>query len=202
MKTLLRIDSSFNLTNSFSRQAADHFEKLWKTVNPDGMVIRRDLERTKPPHLTQEVYGAFAKNVNGETDLTLSDELISEVEQADEILIGSPVYNHAVPSTLKAYIDHIIRINKTFAYDPKTYIRKGLLINKSANVIVSRGGAPINGESPDGVEAYLEGILNYMGIDQINSFSIYGTTYEGSEYALQNSKAAIEDYFKTNEYAK
>ncbi|MEQ5790732.1 NAD(P)H-dependent oxidoreductase [Muricauda sp. NFXS6] len=202
MKTLLRIDSSFNLQDSFSRQAGDHFEQLWKTRNPEGKVVHRDLAKTIPPHLTHKVYNAFSLGTEGEHALEVSDELVSELEKADEILLGSPVYNYGVPSTLKAYIDHVIRINRTFAYDPKTYIRKGLLENKTANIIVARGGTPINGESPDGVEAYLEGILNFMGIDRVNSFSIYGTTYEGSESGLQSSKKAIKEYFKSIDHAK
>ncbi|RPG32275.1 MAG: flavodoxin family protein [Muricauda sp. TMED12] len=202
MKTLLRIDSSFNLVGSFSRQAADHFEQLWKTAHPQGKVVRRDLERTKPPHLTHKTYNAFAQELKETEELDISDELISELEKADEILLGSPVYNYGVPSTLKAYIDHVIRINRTFAYDPKTYIRKGLLENKMAHVIVARGGTPINGESPDGVESYLEGILNFMGIDRVNSFSIYGTTFEDSGSVLQSSKKDIEEHFKGLEHAK
>ncbi|KAB7530205.1 FMN-dependent NADH-azoreductase [Flagellimonas olearia] len=196
MRTLLRIDSSFSGDLSFSRQATDHYEHLWKRNNPNGRVIYRDLALSQLPHLTREVYEAFNDPKAGIQQLAMSNELIAELEKADEILISSPVYNFAVPSTLKAYIDHILRIDRTFAYDPSTYTRKGLLENTSATIIVARGGLPVNGKSPDGVETYLEGILKFIGVEQLTRFSIHGTTYSGSEESLSKSKRLIENHFK------
>ena len=195
MKTLLRIDSSFNLNGSFSRLAADHFETLWKEQNPEANVLYRDLEKSALPHLSQSTYAAFGQSGDTES-VQMSDELIEELEQADTILLSSPVYNFSVPSTLKAYIDHVIRINRTFGYDPVNQTRKGLLTEKTAAVIVARGGLPIEGKSPDGVEDYLTGILKFMGIDQVDTFSVYGTTNENADKQLQDTKNKISEFHK------
>ncbi|WP_051947149.1 FMN-dependent NADH-azoreductase [Muricauda sp. MAR_2010_75] len=198
MKTLLRIDSSFNVEDSFSRNAADHYETLWRELHPASKVVYRDLEKFEMPHLTQSVFSAFNTTEVSDNGLHISNMLIDELESADTVLISSPVYNYATPSTLKAYIDHVVRINRTFGYDPENYTRKGLLSGKKAAVIVSRGGMPINGESPDGVERYLQGILNFIGIVEVDTFSIYGTTHEGSANRFRSTKEQITQCFNQN----
>ncbi|MBO0321913.1 NAD(P)H-dependent oxidoreductase [Muricauda sp. CAU 1633] len=198
MKTLLRIDSSFNLEDSFSRKAADHYEAVWKEHHPESKVVYRDLEKFEMPHLTQSVFSAFNTTEADENGLHISNVLIDELESADTVLISSPVYNYSTPSTLKAYIDHVVRINRTFGYDPENYTRKGLLTGKDAAVIVSRGGMPINGESPDGVEGYLQGVLNFIGIVEVNIFSIHGTAHEGSANRFRSAKEQISQCFNGN----
>ncbi len=195
MKILLRIDSSMNLDSSFSRSAADHYETLWKKKHPEAHVLYRDLEKSPVPHLTQKIFNAFAESSDTEDpNLNLSNELIGELESADTILISTPVYNYSVPSTLKAYIDHIIRINKTFCYDPENHTRQGQLTGKSAVIIVARGGLPIQGKSPDGVEDYLTAILNFIGVGQVETFSISGTLHLGSERQLDHTLKAITEF--------
>ncbi|TXN37849.1 FMN-dependent NADH-azoreductase [Flagellimonas hymeniacidonis] len=196
MKTLLRIDSSFNQANSFSRQAADHYEVLWRQQHPNNHIIYRDLEQKVLPHLSKAAYEAFNKPEEGKDHLKISDQLIEEMEQADTILISSPVHNFSVPSSLKSYIDHVLRINKTFGYDPVSRERKGLLVGKSAAVIVARGGLPLNGESPDGVENYLSAILNYIGINEVKTFSVNGTAYPGSEEQISTTMTEISQCFE------
>ena len=197
MKTLLRIDASFNTLNSFSRNAADYYEKLWKWHNPNGHIIYRDIDQLSIPHLSQEVHALFYDATYSGQKRFDSDHLIEELISADDILISCPVYNFSVPSKLKVYIDHIVRINRTFEYDPKTYERRGLLADKLASVIVARGGVFSN-EDGDGVEDYLKKVLNYIGITKITSFSISETAFENADLRLEEVKSDIKNFFKTN----
>lgn len=194
MKTLLRIDASFNFNDSFSRKIADYCVSLWEQNNSSANIIQRDLAKDPLPHLTGEVYAAFNNTDVSNPILEISNELISELQSADTIVISSPVYNYAIPSSLKAYFDHVVRINKTFGYDLQDQTRKGLLKGKEAIVIVARGGMPVNGEAMDGVEEYLYGILNFMGIEHIATFTVNGTSFDGSSERLLETKEEITQY--------
>ena len=191
MKTLLRIDSSFKSDKSFSRMMSDYFVKCWQTENPNGKILYRDLDVEVVLPLTSKTYTAFYTNVNADGCLGVSDALIDELKAADEILISSPVFNYSVPSNLKAYIDQIVRINRTFEYDMETGERSGLLNGKKASVIVSRGGK----EDVDGVEKYLSGVLNYIGITNVQEFSISGTVYQDVDERIVKVKKDIKSKF-------
>jgi len=110
--------------------------------------------------------------------LALSDELIHELRTSNDILITCPMYNFQLPSSLKAYIDHVVRINETIQHTPSGY--RGLLTGKKAYVITTTGGK--RATVPAGYEAlenYLKNILGLMGIQDITSFSIDGTVDAG-----------------------
>ncbi|MFF3391203.1 FMN-dependent NADH-azoreductase [Streptomyces sp. NPDC002669] len=108
MAVLLHIDSSlFPLEGSGSRQVTDAFRKSWEEAHPQGSVIRRDLAATPVPHLD-------AATVTAETVPALREELIAEFEKADLVLIGAPMYNFTIPSTLKAWLDQILLAGRTF----------------------------------------------------------------------------------------
>lgn len=194
MKTLLRIDTSFNFNDSFSRKVADYYVSQWQQNNSNTNIIKRDLAKDPLPHLVQEVYAAFNSVDASSPVLEISNELISELESADTIVISSPVYNYAIPSSLKAYIDHVVRINKTFGYDPQNQTRQGLLKGKEAIVIVARGAMSVNGKTMDAVEEYLKGILNFLGIKDIATFTVNGTSFEGSSERLFETKEEITQY--------
>ncbi|CAL2077331.1 FMN-dependent NADH-azoreductase [Tenacibaculum sp. 190524A05c] len=191
MKTLLRIDSSFNSDRSFSRMMADYYVKCWEKENPNGRVFYRDLDTEVILPLTSKTYAAFYNGENSEGCLGVSDSLIDELYSVDEILISSPVFNHSIPSNLKAYIDQIVRINRTFEYDEETGDRRGLLTGKKASIIVSRGGK----DNSDGVEMYLSGILDYMGVSEVDEFSISGTAYKDVDERVVDVKKRIETKF-------
>ncbi len=194
MKTLLRIDSSLFSERSFSKKLADYIAENWLKQNPNGKVIHRNLGTYPIPHLTAEmVYAFFNPEENNDT-LSLSDKLISELKSCDEILISSPVYNFTVPSTLKAYIDNVVRINETYGYDEKGN-RKGLLSIKKAYVAVARGAISINGNPPDETENYLKTVLKYIGIQDVITFTVYGTISEDAQTQTNQTLEKINNYF-------
>src|SRR5687768_12218285 len=128
MKTLLRIDSSVRKIDSVSRTMGDYFVSRWKEKNPDGKIILRDLCLAPVPHLTHPVVQAFFGKPASDDMLSLSNTLIEEIKASDEILITSPMYNFQISSSLKAYIDHIVRANVTFVCNNGEY--RGLINNK------------------------------------------------------------------------
>lgn len=170
MNTLLRIDSSLRTEGSYSRTLGDYFINQWKVRNPDGIILERDLSRSPMPHMSQQTVDAFFSETPDPESISLSDQLIDELYQSDEILITCPMYNYGIPSSLKAYFDLVIRTKKTFAgYN----IPKGLLENKKAYIISSMGGIPAGTLNP--LESHLTQLLNHMGIIDISYFPLDGT---------------------------
>ncbi len=202
MKTLLRIDCSSRLTGSHSRALADYFEENWKAVNTNGSVVYRDLTKNQLPHIQNSTIEGFYMPIEHlspahKEALTLSDELIAELIQADEILISSPLYNLNIPSNLKAYLDQTVRVGHTFSINENGYY--GLLKDKTAYIITVKGGIYKGTfmEQYDFQVPYLKAILNHIGIEDQEFFSLEGTSdsniIEQNKDLLQN---AIHQHFK------
>jgi len=172
MSTLLRIDSSLRLNDSYSRRIGDYFVKQWILKHPDGSVIERDTARKMTPHLTQQTYDAFLNENLYTEELLLSDNLIDELYKSSEILITCPMYNYGIPSSLKAYFDLVIRTKKTFTYDQGI---KGLLSDKKAHIISVMGGIHSLPGGMNPLETHLTSILNHLGITDISYFPLEGT---------------------------
>jgi FMN-dependent NADH-azoreductase len=128
---LLQIDSSAR-AGSVTRRLTAKFAEQWRATQPGGEVIERDLSTTILPLVTDDWSATQiepSKRSSAQRNyLSASDRLIEELQVADTIVIGAPMYNFAIPSLLKAWIDQIVRVGKTFAYGPSG--RQGLLGNK------------------------------------------------------------------------
>ncbi|MEU8947021.1 NAD(P)H-dependent oxidoreductase [Streptomyces sp. NPDC048489] len=169
MATLLHIDSSvFQGPASTSRTVTDAFRKAWEEQHPQGTVVYRDLAADPVPHITADAHTAGFAPADAHTPeqaAAFAERLkfIEEVEQADAILIGAPMYNYAIPSTLKAWLDNVILVGRTaMAEDSKI---KGTPVT----VIASRGGSYAPGTPREGfeyVQNYLEAVLrDTLGMD-------------------------------------
>lgn len=121
MTTILRIDASARSERSLTRRLADAFVASWRQRLPDTQVIVRDVGRTPPPPVSEEwIAAAFAgenRTPEQRALLTLSDELIEEVETADLIVMSVPMYNYGMPAALKAWFDQVVRVDRTFSFD-------------------------------------------------------------------------------------
>lgn len=192
MKTLLRIDASIRLADSYTRALTGYFEETWLQANPESRVIHRCLISEPVPHLSQETFEAFQSPGTRTDACTLSDALISEIKLADHILIGSPLYNMSLPSALKAYFDHIVRYGITFGTEQGNYI--GLLNDKRATLITARGGH----NSPDYISDfqtdYLKQILAFIGISCVESVMLEGTAADqfNKDASLSRTKREID----------
>ncbi len=206
MKTLLRIDSSPR-QQSVTRGLTDKFEAVWLAQNVDGVVIRRDLATESLPFLTEEWIAASYTPAEQRTAeqkalLAQSDELIDEWMLADEVVIGSPMWNFGAPASMKAYIDLIARVGKTFRYGEKGPV--GLLTGKRVVVITARGGSYAKG-SPmaawDLQEPYLRQVFGFLGVTDI-SFIHAENQGRGGELAVRGAASAtreVENWLRAGE---
>ncbi|MFE4697857.1 FMN-dependent NADH-azoreductase [Streptomyces sp. NPDC056738] len=165
MATLLHIDSSATPGGaSVSRTVTDAFRTAWQEQHPDGTVIYRDLAVDPVPHITAEAHSAgFAApdtHTPGQAEAFAARvKLIEEVENADAILIGAPMYNFSIPSTLKAWLDNVILIGRTAMTEDSAI--KGTPVT----VVASRGGSYAAGTPREGfeyVQNYLKAVLGDM----------------------------------------
>ena len=136
--TTLQLNSSLFGPGGQSTTLANEF-----VARRGGKVIVRDLARDPVPHLDAARFGAFlakpeARTPEQQAVVDYSDALIAELREADTIVLGLPMYNFNVPSTLRAYFDHVARVGVTFKYSDKGPV--GLLTGKKAYVFVTRGG--------------------------------------------------------------
>lgn len=197
MKTLLRIDASIRKKGSFSRTVGDFFQSQWELKNPGGRIINRDLTEQTVPHLTEALTEAFNLDTRQQKILSVSDRIVEEVEACDTLLITSALYNFCLPSTLKCYVDHLVRINKTVSQAADGQYT-GLLKNKQAVIITSKGGSykGTSYEHLDFQDRYLKTILNFIGIQKIEIFSIEGTkNIAHAEEIISTMKSDIVNFF-------
>jgi FMN-dependent NADH-azoreductase len=166
MTTLLQIQSSIFSNGGESSRLAQQFVAQWRGAHPGAEVIVRDLARDPIPHLTAERFQSFLakpeeRSPAQQAVVSFSDGLIDELERADVIALGLPMYNFGVPSALKAYFDHVARAGKTFKYSEKG--PEGLLTGKEAIIFATRGGlyagTPLDSETP-----YVRAFLKFLGI--------------------------------------
>jgi len=162
MKSILHIDSSITGEHSVSKKlTAELVEKLQRD-HPDAKVVHRDLEANKLPSLDATILGALSKG-----ERTIGDTLIEEIEAADAVVIGAPMYNFSVPVQLKTWFDHIARAGRTFRYTEQG--PQGLLTGKKVYVVSTSGGVH-HGKSSDGVEPWLRTMLNFLGLGEDLNF--------------------------------
>jgi FMN-dependent NADH-azoreductase len=181
MPMLLHIDSSPLYGRSVSRELTAAFVTQWKSSHPDGKVVDRDLNATAILPITGEWVGAVYTPAEARTPeqkdlLALSDTLLSELEQADEYVIGVPMHNFGVPSVLKLWIDQIARVGRSFSYANGT--PKGLLIGKKATFIIATGGiydAQARMASFNFVEPYLRSVFGFLGVTDATFLTAGGT---------------------------
>jgi len=189
MKKVLVINSSARTLHSHSRKLTDVFVGHWRSIHAGATINFRELGNADVPHVNENwIAAAFKPESTRSAEeieaLKTSDAYITELKKADVIVIGVPMYNWSIPSSLKAYIDQIMRVNETFRVDP-TDMRHpyvGLLENKTLILLLSRGdeayeqgeyNAHMNFQS-----SYLKTVFNIIGIGNIHVISISGTSLD------------------------
>ena len=195
MKTLLQLRSSIFSEGGQSSRLADRFIASWLERNPGGKVVVRDLARDPVPHLDAARFGAFLSKPGERTPeqqevVAYSDGLIGELKQADVVVLALPMYNFGLPSTLKAYFDHIARAGQTFNYTAKGPV--GLVTGKEVYVFAARGGL-YAGTPKDTQTGYVRDFLSFLGMDNIRFVYAEGLAISpaSKEESLANAHAAI-----------
>ena len=182
MPTLLKVDVSPRGEYSISRKLGQQFAQDWKQSHPEGKIVARDLAVQALPYVDLPwIAGAFSApdkhTAEHKAALKVSDELIAELQAADEILISTPMYNFNIPAALKAWIDHIVRAGKTFRLSGAGGF-EGLLTGKKATVIIASGGAYPLGTPYEGYDQetpYLRAILAFVGLTDVTFVRAGGT---------------------------
>ncbi|SMF72787.1 FMN-dependent NADH-azoreductase [Allosphingosinicella indica] len=170
MQKFLVIDSAVTGAQSVSRKLTDGLVSA--LAGEEGAVVtRRDVGHTPIPHLTEATVGAIrgaeAESAEARAALALSDTLVAELFDADVIVVAVPMYNFGMPSTLKAWFDHVLRAKVTFQYGANG--AEGLLKNKRAIIVSTRAGgyAEGDGAAMDSQEPHVRTLLGFMGITDV-----------------------------------
>ena len=185
-KNILRIDASMRKTGSYSRDLSDELIKQLNgeedaSIN-DSQVTTRDLADGIPLINEQWIAANFTANDERTEDqhksLITSDTLVEELNNAELIVIGLPIYNFGVPTAFKAWIDQVVRSKLTFHYTDAGPV--GLLNNKKAYIIVASGGTKL-GTELDFISDYVRHVLGFIGITDI-------TFIDSSRVGIDESK--------------
>ncbi|SRR6266702_395218 len=174
MSHLLHIDASLRTTGSVSREVSAAFAAQWRATHPDGDYTYRDLGRHPIPHLDEAAL--YASQIPPEQHTpeqraawAVTSAAIAELEAADTVLLGVPMYNFSIPSTVKAWVDRIVTTR--LMADPETGI--GPVAGKRVIVTTARGGAygPGTPREPfEFQESYLRAVFSKLGLDQNLTF--------------------------------
>ena len=207
MACILHIDSSPRGERSMSRTLSNEFIRTWKDSHPDDTIQYRDLGHNPVPHVDENwIAAAFTPPETHTPELKaaikISDDLIEEFLRSDRYIFGIPMYNLNVPSTFKAYIDQIVRVNRTFLMDENGAYSGLVDSSKKMLVIASRGGSFKPGtpaEAYDFQEPYLRGIFGFIGITDL-TFIYAENMNQGEELkaqSLADARAKIQELVKS-----
>jgi FMN-dependent NADH-azoreductase len=199
MSKVLLVTSSLFGDQSKSAQLAGEFVEAWRVTHPGTTLIERALTPDSIPHLSLGAFGALMTPAEQRTDeqrasVQFADRLIEELEAADTIVLAVPMYNFSIPSTLKAWIDHVARAGRTFRYTAAG--PEGLLKGKKVFVVTGRGGS-YSGDSPakvfDFQEPYLRGVLGFLGLTEVTFIHVEGlkVSPEAAEQGIARARQLI-----------
>ena len=197
-----QFDESREKHNSLSRKLANRFKKQWLTLQPKTEFIYRDLAISPPDFIDQAwieaVFTPEAQRTEAQNaKVTLSNTLIDELIAADIILLSTPMYNYGMPAVLKAWFDQVIRVNKTFSFDPERgdFPLEPCLSGKTMVLLTSSGefGFEAGGmrESMNHLGPHIKTLSHYLGVESV---------YEiGSEYQEFGDERHTESVSKAEE---
>lgn len=193
---------------SVSNQVVQDTLTRLQARDPALKVTKRDLGANPVPHLNSNsataLRGDAAANEAQAAARALSDTLIGELKAADTIVIGAPMYNFGIPSTLKAWFDYVLRAGITFRYTETGPV--GLLEGKRAIVIESRGGYYSDGaaKSLDSQEPHLKTLLGFMGIKDLTFIRAEKLAFgpEARQQALDGTRTQLGQLFTENQYVR
>ena len=198
-RSLLHLDASPRGTRSQSRRLGQKFVAAWKRSYASGAVVSRDVGREPPPFISEAwVEGAFAP-VDQHSDaareaIAVSNTYIDELLAADEIVITTPIYNLSLPAALKAWIDQIVRVGRTFEFKDGAF--RGLAQGKRVIVLVA-SGSDYRLTSPSGaynfIEPYLRAVFGFIGITTVEFVYAHslGSSSEVVDQTIREAESAI-----------
>ena len=204
LHSVLNVETSPLGDYSVSRKLTAKVITELKAKHADTQVVTRDLTTSPLPHLSGLTVSAFftppeQRNEVQVEALKLSDELVDELLAADVIVIGVPMWNFGIPSSLKAWIDHVVRAGRTFKYGasgPESLLPLG----KKVFITSSRGGVYSSGpmEVMDHQESYLKTVLGFIGLHDVTFIRAEGVGKgeEAVKNAMDTAESQLKDAMK------
>jgi FMN-dependent NADH-azoreductase len=200
MKKILNIVSSAKGNNSYSIKLSNAIIDKLLAAHPDSQVKTHDLTVNPLPHLFEDQVAAFYTPAEQRTDshkqlVSYSDQAIQDLKEADFVVIGVPLYNFNIPSTLKSWIDNIVRHGLTFKYENGA--PQGLVVNKKVYLAMATGGVYSDGPMKpyDFAEPFLRFILSFIGLNDITTFRVEGTAIPDlADAAFPKAVEAVNEY--------
>ncbi len=210
MAHLLYLDASPRGERSQSRRLTKEFVEQWQHKHLNDTVIYRDLGRNPVPHVDESWIAAGYTAPEQRTPhmweaIRISDQLVDEFLAADIYVIGVPMYNFSIPSTFKAYIDQIVRIGRTFAFEPENTANpyKPLVLGKKMFIIAARGGAGFGTggkyENFNFQNPYLATVFGFIGITDITFIDVEYDEHGGQKLADEIALARTQIAQLTND---
>lgn len=198
MRAILYLTCSPKGPPAFSRLLADELIARLVDANPGALVTHRDLAANPPP-VPDAAFSAAVLTAAPADDpaFAASEILIGELERSDALVIATPMHNYGVPAVLKAWIDQVVRIRRSFQSTPAGKV--GVLCDRPVFVVVASGGW-FSGPSPSGTPAqpdfltsYLRAALGTIGLNDLAFITLEGMTRgsEGAERALASARARL-----------
>ena len=181
MSNVLVLKSSILGANSQTNQLSDYFINKLTKAN----IVQRDLSANPLPHFDSTATTAL----RGQPTTDEENALVSEIKNADVIVINAPMYNFSVPTQLKSYFDFIARPRVTFQYTEKG--PEGLLTGKKAVVLAAFGGFHQN-QPTDLVTAYVKTILGFIGITDVQFVYVEGIGFGPEAVVKAQNQAKVE----------
>jgi len=191
MQKLLNLRSSLFGNKSVSNELIAEFLELYNSDEKGLQIVTRDLSTQAVPHLDGDWLSAISTSTADRSDeeqakVEYANELISELQDADLVVIGAPMYNFSIPSVLNAWFDHVARAGVTFKYTENGSV--GLLGNKKVVVIATMGGVHEIGKT-DHLRPYLKTMLGFLGLTNVEVVTAQGLNM-GSELREANILSA------------
>lgn len=204
MKNLLVLQSSARVTRSITRHLAHRFADGWKSRHAGATITLRDVG-LNPPSPTDEkwIAAAFSEAAHQNPEmvqaLAESETLLGELFRADAVVMGVPMYNFGMPAQLKSYIDQIVRVGRTFAFDPNAADPYTPLIPSKPVVIITSTGA--GGYEPGGpvahlnfLDPHLEAVLKFIGLSDLHFVRVGFEEFQDSrvKHAVSAAEASLD----------
>lgn len=176
---ILSLQSSVNGDTSITRSLSTTYIECQKIAHPGATVVEHDLANQNFPHMRSELVSVtLGLGHVPSAAADLSEQLIVELEQCDVVVLGAPMYNFGMPSTIKAWFDYVMRVGRTFRYvdgAPQGLLPSG----KKAIVFVASGGIYSEGpgQAMDFLEPHMRWLLRFIGITDVTFVRAEGLVY-------------------------
>jgi FMN-dependent NADH-azoreductase len=202
---VLHLDASSRFDRSHTRRLSALFVNELRSTDEETEIVRRDLAVNPPPFVDEAwIAAAFAKPERRTPEmraaLRISDELVDELVACDVYVMGVPMYNFSVPGAYKAYVDQIVRVGRTFSFDPSDIHRpyRGLLQEKQLFLLTARGDAGYEHggryEMLNHLDPYVRTVFGFIGVTEVTSIAAEHDEFGG--VALRDSVATAEHRVK------